>query len=57
MMVSPSLRYSVVALVAVIVTLVSRFTRGFFWSHSLIVGFAAAALVYSTWRTLDRWQR
>ncbi|MDH3744729.1 MAG: hypothetical protein OES47_06480 [Acidobacteriota bacterium] len=56
-MVSPSLRYGVVALVAAIVILALRFTRGFFWSHSVIVGLAAAALVFSTWRTLERWRR
>lgn len=53
---SPTLRYGVIAAVAALATLVFRFARDFFWSHALIVGLAAAALVYSTWRTIDRWR-
>ncbi len=28
--------------------------RGFFWQHALMVGLAVTALVYSTFRTLER---
>ena len=56
-MVSTSVRSGLVVLVAAVVTLVLRLARGFYWSHALIVGLAVGALVYSSWRTFDRWRR
>ncbi len=36
---------------------VLRSLRGFYWSHAFLVGLAIGALVFATWRTVDRMRR
>jgi len=40
--------------VGVSTTALLLFWRGFFWQHALIIGIAAAALVYTSVRTYER---
>lgn len=41
-------------LVGALTTILLVTWRGFFWQHALIIGIGAAALVYSSIRTLER---
>ena len=41
-------------LAAIAMTLLLVWGRNFFWSHAIIIGLAAAALVYSILRTAER---
>ncbi|MEE8138027.1 MAG: hypothetical protein V3R89_02190 [Thermoanaerobaculia bacterium] len=41
-------------LAAIAVILILVWGRDFFWSHAIIIGLAAAALVYSILRTAER---
>jgi len=41
-------------LVGVGTTALLLFWRGFFWQHALIIGIAAAALVFTSVRTFER---
>ena len=48
------LRYLVAAAVTVVSVAVLRELRGFYLSHAFLVGLAIGALVFATWRTVDR---
>ena len=51
------LQYLAAAVAAAISIAVLRGLRGFFWPHAMLVGFAIGALVFATWRTVDRMRR
>ena len=48
------MQYSAAAVSAVIAMAVLREWRGFHVSHAFLVGLAIGALVFATWRTVDR---
>ncbi len=49
-----ALQYLAAAAATLISLGILRGLRGFYWNHAFLVSLAIGALVFATWRTVDR---